>query len=162
MTENQPISAVRAASLLGALVPGVARVELYPQWSDGSGEPVRRTRAVPYDAEGRIVDLPDAARRDVAGVLRRLGDVDLDRPQWLSVPDGTVKPVYPPVVPLWESPVSDTARDFAASVDWGDCAPSWPPRGGHDAGCAYVGGVGACSCAAGRPVVDVPVQGGVL
>lgn len=67
----------------------------------------------------------------------------------------------------------DPAADFARSVreghvslpDWGD---GWRPNGGHDIDCAYVGGVGPCTCAdddttvPARPVEDVPVPGGVL
>jgi hypothetical protein len=100
---SQPINSAKAARLLSALMPAVARVELYPHWSDGGGETRRRTEAIPYDAGGRIIDLEPEVRREVCAVLRRLGDVDLDRPQWLSVPSGAVEPVFPVVMSLPEA-----------------------------------------------------------
>ncbi|MFI0897710.1 hypothetical protein [Streptomyces sp. NPDC020983] len=201
---DQPISAARAAALLRHLVPSVARVELHPQWSDGSGETVRRTRAVPYNAEGDIIELLTVERRYVAGLLRRLDGaaVDLDRPQTFDVAAGTLTATFPVVLSLPEALLSpaadayraaqlvaqrheleddaepplavavpDAARDFARSVADGFVTlADWPPRGGHDVGCAYVGGVGPCSCASvcdpqpapARPVADVPVVGEAL
>lgn len=115
-TDNQPISAACVAALLSAMVPELARVELYPQWSDGTGVVVRRTRAVPYDAAGDIIELPFGQQRDVSGALRRLdaASVDLDRPQWLNVATGEVLPVLPPVRPLWLSLGLVAGRDDAA------------------------------------------------
>lgn len=107
MNTNQPISAARAAALLSAMVPEMARVGLYPQWSDGTGAVVRRTRALPFDADGRIIELPFGQQRDVSAVLRRIGDVDLERPQVLDVATGEVSPVFGPPVPLWLSPAAD-------------------------------------------------------
>jgi hypothetical protein len=147
-TDNQPISAARAAALLLALVPELARVELYPQWSDGNGEVVRRTRAVPYDGEGRIIEFPPVEQAVVSAVLRRIGDMDPYRPESLDVVTGEVTPVAPPPVPLWLSP---------AAVP--ELTAGWLPNGGHDADCAYVGGLGSCTCS---PTAGVPDAGALL
>jgi hypothetical protein len=199
-TDNQPISAARAAALLSALLPELARAETYPQWSGGTGVPRRGQRVILYDAAGDILGADRDEHREVLRVLMRVEGGDWDRPQTFSVAAESLALTYPVVsaVPLWLSPaaadphrvalldvqrhevdddpepplggaqpkplpVPDVARDCARSLADGHMTPVvWLPRGGHDAGCAYVGGVGPCSCADDRPVEVVPVAGEAL
>lgn len=181
MTEVNRISAERAASLLAVLVPGVARVELWPQWSDGDGGAgSRRIRPTPYDAEGRVIDLEPEFRRVMAAMAERIGGVDLDRPQWLSVPSGAVEPVFPVVeslpVALWGSPVAvvpPTVGELLVQRHEVE-DPAEPPLGGAQPSQDFARSVadgfvslpdwGDCDPqpAPARPVADVPVVGEAL
>jgi hypothetical protein len=107
-TDNQPISAARAAALLLALLPELARAETYPQWSDGGGAVVRRQRVTLYDAAGGIVGADQAEHRSVLRVLMQVEGGDWDRPQTFDVAAEALSLTYAVVdaVPLWESPLA--------------------------------------------------------
>lgn len=177
-TDNQPISAARAAALLLTLLPELARAETYPQWSDGTGEPRRGQRVTLYDAAGDILGADLGEHRSVLRVLLRVEGGDWDRPQTFRVTDAALTLTYPVVtaVPLWLSPaagpdlgalleqrhqlldpaepplaVADAARDCAASLDAGLMQPvGW----GDDPVCVPEFD--------GRRTVDVPVVGEAL
>lgn len=117
-----------------------------------------------------VLPAVDAARREQAALLVQRHELE-DAP---VPPLGGAEPPAQPVTArtLADAHVApDPAADFRRSVDAGYVTlPDWSPRGGHDAGCAYVGGVGPCSCASdcdpqptpARETADAPVQGGAL
>lgn len=109
MNEKQSISPERAAALLAVLVPAAARVLVFQQVSDGNGAVARRTRLVPYDSEGRVIELLPVQRSMAVEVVSHL-DVELLRPRCLSVPSGVLSPAQVPPVPLWLSPAADPYR----------------------------------------------------
>lgn len=90
MNETESISPAQAAALLLALLPELARAETYPQWSDGTGETVRRQRVTLYDAAGGIVGADQCEHRSVLRVLQRVEPADWDRPQSFDVAAGTL------------------------------------------------------------------------
>lgn len=109
ITSNQPISAARAAALLSALLPELARAETHPQWSDGTGVPKRGQRVTLYDAADQIVGADRDEHRSVLRVLLRVEGGDWDRPQTFSVAGESLFLTFPVVdaVPLWLSPAAD-------------------------------------------------------
>lgn len=119
MNTDQPISGVTAAAAVAVLVPGVARVELLPQVSDGSGTTVFRTRAVPVDGEGCDIEVSPEVRRAVSAVLLPL-EFDRVRPQVLDIAVGSLAPMYgppaPEVLPLSEAPVAEAAHLLACQL----------------------------------------------
>jgi hypothetical protein len=116
MNETQPISGAQAAALILALVPAVARVETYPQWSDATGPAVRRQRVILHDADGRIIGADRAAHTAALRSLRRMDGGDWDRPQSFDVASGVLSLAMPVVVSLPEA-LADLPRSPWLSPD---------------------------------------------
>lgn len=143
-TNTQPISGAEAAAAIAGLVPGVTRVETYPQWSDGAG-PTRRHQMVTLLDGNGVAGADQATHREVWRVLARL-DGDWDRPQTFDVAAGELSPTFPVVMSLPEAlsnepipyvladPAAAPAPSFAADVAAGhaETVGAWVARTGTE------------------------------